>query len=106
MDAGCTPKGVWRRASAGSAPGCRHPRAADPPVAAATSTPSRGEAATMPAHDGVGRDDLDSASPVWPQPRQPYPQPAIGAIKPGSRWRLALEDGELMPEREDLRLEL
>ena len=60
----------------------------------------------MPAHDGVGRDDLDGASPVWPQPRQQDPQPAIGATKPGSRRRLALEDGELMPEREDLRLEL
>lgn len=60
----------------------------------------------MPAHDGVGRDDLDGASPVWPQPRQQYPQLAIGLTKPGSRSRLALEDGELMPEREDLRLEL
>ena len=60
----------------------------------------------MPAHDGVGRDDLDGASPVRPQPRQQYPQQAIGATKPGSPRRLALEDGELMPERENLRLEL
>jgi hypothetical protein len=56
----------------------------------------------MPADDGVGRGDPDAASPVWPQPRQQYRQQAIDGTRPGSPSRLALEDGELMPEREDL----
>ena len=60
----------------------------------------------MPAHDGVGRDDLDGASPVRPQPRQQHPQEPIGATKPRARQRLALEDDELMPEGENFRLEL
>jgi hypothetical protein len=60
----------------------------------------------MPAYDGVRRDDLEGASPVPPQPRQYDPEPAIGAPKSRAPRRLALEYGELMPERDDLRLEL
>jgi hypothetical protein len=60
----------------------------------------------MPAHDGVGRDDPDGAPPVWPQPRQQHPQEAVGAAKSRTPWRVALEDGELISEGEDLRLEL
>jgi hypothetical protein len=41
-----------------------------------------------------------------PQPRQQHPQEAVGAAKSRTPWRLALEDGELMSEGEDLRLEL
>jgi hypothetical protein len=60
----------------------------------------------MPAHDGVGRDDLDGPSPVRPHPRQQHPQQAIGAAETRASRRLALEDGELMAEGENLRLEL
>jgi hypothetical protein len=60
----------------------------------------------MPAHDGVGRDVLDGPSPVRPAPREHYPQEAIGATETRAPRRLALEDGELMPEGENLHLEL
>ena len=66
----------------------------------------QGESATMPSHDGVRRDDLKGASPVPPQPREEHPEAAIGVIKPRAPRRLALEDGELMPEGENLRPEL
>ena len=35
-----------------------------------------------------------------------HPQQAVGPAKPRAPWRLALEDGELMPEGENLRFEL
>ena len=60
----------------------------------------------MPVHDGAGRDDLDGSSPVRPHPRQQHPQQAIGAAETRTPRRLALEDGELMPQSDNLRLEL
>jgi len=60
----------------------------------------------MPAHDGVGRDDLDGLSPVRPHPREHDPQEAIGVTETGASWRLALEDGELMAQGENLHLKL
>jgi hypothetical protein len=68
--------------------------------------PVEGEPATMPAHDRVGPHDLKRASPAPPPPRQEHPEPAIGVAKPRALWRLPLEDGELMPEGENLRPEL
>ena len=59
----------------------------------------------MPAHDGVGRDDLDGVSPVRPDPREHDPQEAIGATETRAPRRLALEDGELMAKGENLDLE-
>jgi len=60
----------------------------------------------MPVHDGAGRDDLDGQSPVRPHSRQQHPQQAIGATETRAPRRLALEDGELISEGENLRLEL
>jgi len=60
----------------------------------------------MPAHDGVGRDDLDGLSPVRPHPREHNPEEAIGVTETGASRRLALEDGGLMAQGENLRLEL
>jgi hypothetical protein len=60
----------------------------------------------MPAHEGVGRDDLDGVSPVRPAPREHDPQEAIGATETQAPRRLALEDRELMAEGENLRLEI
>ena len=68
--------------------------------------PVQREPAPVPAHDGIGRDDLDGASPVRSEPRQQHPQQAIGATETRPLRPLALEDGELMPESENLRLEL
>jgi len=52
------------------------------------------------------RDDLDGLSPVRPQPRQQHPQEAISGTETQAPRRLALEYGELMPEGENLHLEL
>ena len=60
----------------------------------------------MPAHDGVGGDDLDGSSPVRPDPREHDPQEAIGVTETGASRRLALKDGELMAQGDNLRLEL
>ena len=60
----------------------------------------------MPAHDGVGRDDLDGVSPVRPDPREHDPQEAIGATETGASRRLALKDTELMSQGENLRLKI
>ena len=59
----------------------------------------------MPAHDRVGRDDLDSPSPVRPQARHQHPDEAVGGSEVHAARRLALEHGELMPERKNLHLE-
>ena len=59
----------------------------------------------VPTHDGVGRHDLDRPSPIRPPPRQHDPQQAVDAAEPWTPRRLALEDGELVPEGEELRLE-
>ena len=60
----------------------------------------------MPAHNGVGCHDLDGPSPVRPHPRSQHPQQAIGATETRAPRRLALEYRELMPEGENLHLEL
>ena len=60
----------------------------------------------MPSHDGVGSDQLKGASPIPPHPRQEHPEPPIGVTQPRALRRLALQDGKLMPESENLRPEL
>ena len=60
----------------------------------------------MPAYDGGGRDDLDGLSPVRPHTREHDPQQAIGVTETGTCRRLALEYRQLMPEGENLHLEL
>ena len=64
------------------------------------------EPAPVPAHDGVGRDNLDGPAPVRPQPREQHPQHPIDVTQTRAFGGLALEDGELMPEGENLGLEL
>jgi hypothetical protein len=60
----------------------------------------------MPAHDGVGRDDLDGVSPVRPHPREQHPQQTIDVTEARAPRRLALEDGELMSQGQNLGLKL
>jgi hypothetical protein len=106
MDAACAPERVGglhladERAEIGgdrgsarlSPPGC--PR------------PGERKRAPVPANNRVGRDDMDGPSPIRPQHREQHPQEAIDRAQPGPPGCLALQDGQLMPEREDLRLEL
>ena len=56
----------------------------------------------MPAQDSVGRDDQDGPAPVRPQAQEQHPEHAIDATQPRAPRRLALEDGKLMPEGENL----
>jgi hypothetical protein len=56
-------------------------------------------------YDGVGSDDVDGPSPAWPQPGEQHPEQPIRPTETWSPGRLALEDGELMSEGENLRLQ-
>ena len=98
------PSAGWPRASAGSVRARQQPGRVDRVVAATISSASSARTPTMPSHDGVGSDQLKGASPIPPQPRQEHPEPPIGVTQPRALRRLALQDGELMPESENLRL--
>ena len=53
----------------------------------------------MPPDDGLGLDDGDGLRPAAPQAGQQDPEQAVGAPQPWTR-RGALEDGQLVPQRE------
>ena len=62
--------------------------------------------APMPADHRLGCDDVNGPSPVGPQLGEQHPEEAIDLAQPGPPGCLALEDGQLMPEGENLRLEV
>ena len=55
----------------------------------------------VPAHDGIGLDDLHGLAPIRSQLREQHPQPAIDASQPRASRSLTLEHGELMAEGEN-----
>jgi hypothetical protein len=72
----------------------------------ALPAPVETEALTVPAEDGLRLDEDESSTPSGPATREPRPQESIRAAKLDSPSReLALEDEELMAEREHLGLE-
>lgn len=93
---------IWRneRAEVG---GDRRPAPPSPPRLPRTS---ERKGAPMPADHGLGRDDLDGPSPVGPQLGEQHPEEAIDLAEPRPPRPLPLEHGELMPQGEDLRLEV
>ena len=66
--------------------------------------PEQAKAFPVPADDGRGFDDKDAGGPVAPDGAQPSPQQSINS---GQFRSLdgALQNAELMTEREDLKLE-
>jgi hypothetical protein len=60
----------------------------------------------MPSHDGGGRHNLHGPAPVWPDTREQHPEQAVERTETRSFRRGALQDGELMPERENFRCEV
>lgn len=67
--------------------------------------PGEGEHLPVPAHDGIGRYDVNRPAPIGPDAGERDPQESIDRAEPGSVRRLALEDGELVAEGQDFRLE-
>src|SRR5215469_9861322 len=66
--------------------------------------PEQAKAFPVPAYDGRGFDDKEAGLPVVPDGAQPGPQPPIRRCQFGS-FDGALQNAELMTEREDLQLE-
>ena len=60
----------------------------------------------MPPHHRGGRDDLHRRPPVRPDAREQYPEQPIDRTEARSFRRGPLQQGELMPKREDFGGEL
>ena len=71
------------------------------PVPAALPGPEELEAGPLPANDGGGLDDGDGIRPAAPQAGQQDPEQPVGPPQAWTRRR-ALEDGQLVPQREVL----
>ena len=69
-------------------------------------SPGEGERPAVPADDGIGCDEVDGPTPVGPEPGEQHPNEAIGPAEPQAVRRLALADGDLVPEGKDLRLQV
>lgn len=82
-------------------------RDAGPPELTRSTLPAPVEPPSppVPPHGGSGLDNLYGLAPPRTQPREEHPQPAINAGEALAPRRLALEDGELMPKRKNLRSE-
>jgi hypothetical protein len=65
--------------------------------------PEQAKAFPVPANDGRGLDDKDAGLPIVPDGAQPGPQQAIRRCQFRSFYG-ALQNAELMAEREDLEL--
>jgi hypothetical protein len=59
----------------------------------------------MPTDDRSGLHDLDGASPTAPDSRELHPTESISSTEPEPSGRGLLEDGELVAEGQDLRVE-
>jgi hypothetical protein len=59
----------------------------------------------MPRDDGRGFHDLHGLPPATPYAREQHPQESVGPSEPKPSRRGLLEDGELVAEGQDLRLE-
>ena len=64
------------------------------------------EGTAMPAHDRGGLYDLDTPAPARPDPGQQHPQESVGATQVGPFRCGLLEDGELVPQGENLGFKL
>jgi len=64
------------------------------------------EGAAMPANDGGRLHDLDTPAPARPDPGQQHPQESVGATQVGPFRCGLLEDGELVPQGENLGFKL
>ena len=70
-----------------------------------TPAPMPGEEATMPGDDGGGLHDLHGIPPAAPHSGEHDPHESVGPTEPEATWCGPLEDGELVPEGDDLRCE-
>jgi hypothetical protein len=63
------------------------------------------EQAAMPGNDGGGFHDLYGIPPAAPYSGEQHPEESVGSTEPKPSRRGLLEDGELVAEGQDLRLE-
>jgi hypothetical protein len=71
------------------------------PMPSALPGPEEPETGAVPLDDGRGLDDEDGRRPASPEAGKQDPEHAVGGPHPWPR-RGALEDGQLMPQREVL----
>ena len=66
---------------------------------AALPGPIEPEAGPLPADDGLGLDDGEDVGPAAPQSVEEDPEEAVAVVQAWTR-RGALEDGQLVPQRQ------
>src|SRR5919106_2642972 len=78
-----------------------------PPSLASPNLPRPEEAkcVAVPGNDCFGLDNDQRRSPVRPDAGQPDPQETVGWLQPWALLRGALQDADLMPERNILQLQ-
>ena len=96
-----TPQGVGRGHPSDERSDLRGDGRAAGPVPAALPGPEELEAGPLPPDHGGGLDDGDGIRPAAPQAGQQDPEQPVGGSQPWTR-RGALEDGQLVPQREVL----
>jgi hypothetical protein len=62
-------------------------------------------ASAVPSDHRIGANDVQTTAPTRPPSREQDPQQPVGAPEAQTRWRVLLENGELVTKREDLRLQ-
>ena len=67
--------------------------------------PEQAEAASVPGEDGLRLDEDKRRPPTAPCARQPRPEHPIRRGQTKSRGARAIQDRQLMPEREDLEVQ-
>ena len=95
------PQGVGRGHPSDERADLRGDGRAAGPVPAALPGPEELEAGPLPPDHGRGLDDGDGIRPAAPQAGQQDPEQAVGGPQAWTR-RGALEDGQLVPQREVL----
>ena len=93
--------GGWRQACVGSARGLHGIQAGGQPFPPAFPAPHQLEPGPLPADHGLGFDQGEGVSPGAPYSAQEDPEQPVGGSQAWPR-RGALEDGQLVPQREIL----
>ena len=80
------------------------PRSA--PERTGLASPVSGKAYSMPTHDSLGPDDRCGVKNARTATIEPNEQSTVGPTQMRSTWRSLLQDIELMPQHQDLGLQL
>jgi hypothetical protein len=75
-----------------------------PDAAPTVPSPPQLEASPMPRDDGLWLDDHECRSPSSPDAREPHPEPAVCHRQSHPPRSAALQDLQLVPQRQDVEL--